>query len=82
MIEVLTRKYIIGVSIVVINKTYVWAIAEIKSRLAQEMAFWLMQYFEEKIKPAIKMRYGNSEEQYMLSCIDKFAYFLELLEFQ
>jgi hypothetical protein len=45
MIEIITKKYILKVSMNVRNKEYVWAILEIKSKNNQELAGWLMQYF-------------------------------------
>jgi hypothetical protein len=42
----------------------------------------LMNYFEERIRPVIKAKFGAKQEQNMLACINQFAHFAELLEFQ
>lgn len=80
MLEVNTRKYKILISMTVANNSYIWAIDRIALKASQESVYYMMKYFEEKIKPVIRSKFGDSYEENMLSSINKYSYYLELMD--
>lgn len=76
MLEISSRKYRIFVSFKIVNSAYMWTINQIQLKTSQELALWLMVYFEDKVVPQLKAKYGEDSEVNMLACINNYAYYL------
>lgn len=76
MLEISCRKYRIFVSFKIVNSAYLWTINQIQLKTSQELALWLMIYFEEKVVPQLKAKYGEDSEVNMLACINNYACYL------